>query len=60
MFNLGKQRHIRLYPLTVVEGHEIDPVKLPDSKGELLCYCCMELLPQKVIRQILRNRSALV
>jgi len=31
----GKQRHIRLYPLTVVEGHEIDPVKLPDSKGAL-------------------------
>ncbi|XP_057303802.1 serine/threonine-protein kinase MRCK alpha-like [Hydractinia symbiolongicarpus] len=31
----GKQRHIRLYPLSVVEGHEIEPIKIPESKGAL-------------------------
>ena len=29
---LGK-RHIRLYSLSVVEGHEIEPIKIAESKG---------------------------
>ena len=30
---IGRQRHIRLFPLSVVEGHDIEPIKLPESKG---------------------------
>ena len=30
---IGRQRHIRLFPLSVVEGHDIEPTKLPESKG---------------------------
>ncbi|XP_065655108.1 serine/threonine-protein kinase MRCK alpha isoform X2 [Hydra vulgaris] len=31
----GKQRYISLYSLSVVEGLEIEPIKIPDSKGAL-------------------------
>ena len=29
----GRGRHVRLYPLSVVDGHDIEPIKIGDSKG---------------------------
>ena len=30
---LGKNRHIRLYPLSAIDGHDTEPVKIAESKG---------------------------
>ncbi|XP_048579226.1 serine/threonine-protein kinase MRCK alpha isoform X3 [Nematostella vectensis] len=29
----GKNRHIRLYPLSALDGHETEPIKINDTKG---------------------------
>ena len=31
--SLGKGRHVRLYPLLVVSGHDLEPIKIPETKG---------------------------
>ena len=32
-FCLGKNRHIRLYPLSTLDGHDTEPIKMMETKG---------------------------
>ena len=32
-FFLGKGRHVRVFPLLVVAGHEAQPIKIAETKG---------------------------
>lgn len=33
---LGRNRQIRLYPLSAVDGHDTEPIKIPEAKNCLM------------------------